>query len=1156
MSFQRRKPLSLFFLTFLMTVILLMPLSASPLHAEDNPNPYLKSFELAAEDNFEEARKVFKEILESDPSSRRATNSLSLIDDVLNNRVDREAVVNTFKAYYFIDLEMWAEALEALNNALEITPDIIVVHFDRGALYMQLMQFDNAMADFSKTIELDPSYASAYFGRGITHLINNDRNTAISDFTSAIEVNPAMKDAYLARGEAHSSEGNYLRAISDFTWLIENDLSNVALAYYKRAVAHDREDKFIQAISDYTKALELGYKDNEIYSSRGMAYYMSYQYEKAIIDLTHYIELEPDNPYAYNSRAFIHEKNGRFNEAITDYTKVIEMLPQDQRAYYDRSNAYFNGPNDIEKGCADLKEACRLNECEDFSTRGHHGKKCNSSPVDKELLKAGKNPREVLVGSGIKFTGEEFIKAAEERRMDVVRLFVDAGMDINIDGMGKSKALTTATFNGHYDIVKYLIEKGADLSVTNYGGNNALMEAVRSNKTEIVKLLIKSGIDLNAIDNQRKTVLYSVKTAEMAKLLLDSGANINFTNAYGGPLNSLVHYNNVEVARVFIEHGAPINAIDKYGSTPLNQAASEGKLAIARFLVEHGADIDIKDDEGTSALEYALNNKDLDMIELLKKAGAKISKEQTLIRAIMRGKKETVKELIRDGADVNYLTLGYKPKTPLLIALNLGYTDIVKILIDNKVDINFVNDRISSPLTHVTEQGDINNVKLLIEAGADLNGGALCEFLCNNYTPLIAALYAEVDIKIIELLLDSGAKVDLMSSARNSNAPPRNALMSAIWLDSREIVNILLRHGANPLLKNEDWSAMEIVQKEGRTEIIALFEVNIKEREAKLKVNRTAMKGRQKRALKKLEKTGLTYNAKSFLGVVGSGDIKKIKLFLKAGMSLENRDIEGETALTIAVRKGNMTLINELINLGADINTHSYTGATPLSVASGINALETAALLLKRKANIDSVDARTNTPLSIAIQEDHNEMAHLLLNNGADPNFTGHTLWFSIYSNDTTMVKILLDKGVDPNIMKDCKFSCDYGMPMISAIIYNYIETVKLLISYGADVNVLIDGALNGNSGTALMIASANGHREIVKLLLANNADPNGSDYDGNTALLWAANAGETEIVKLLIAVGANLNARGWSGSALENAREDGNKELINILEAAAKAGP
>ena len=200
------------------------------------------------------------------------------------------------------------------------------------------------------------------------------------------------------------------------------------------------------------------------------------------------------------------------------------------------------------------------------------------------------------------------------------------------------------------------------------------------------------------------------------------------------------------------------------------------------------------------------------------------------------------------------------------------------MLIYNKVDINFKGDRIPLPLTFAAEQGDMNYVELLIGAGADLNGGAFCEFLCNDGTPLILAADGYGDVKIIELLLENGAKVDAMGSS-SSEVPYKSALMPATWRNRIETVTLLLKYGANPLLRNEYGSAMETAKKEGHREIIALFEVNIREREAKLKVNIAEMSGRQKRALKKLEKNGLTYDAESFLAIVKSGNIKRYDYF-------------------------------------------------------------------------------------------------------------------------------------------------------------------------------------------------------------------------------------------------------------------------------------
>ena len=195
-----------------------------------------KGIALALESRFLEARKIFEEILRFEPSSIRAINSLSLIDDVLSKKISKKTALKSFDAYYFINKDMWPEAIEELNKALEITPDIAVNHYNRAVSYFMTGQYKKAIDDFTKTVELDPSNDWAYYVRGVTHLENDDRGNAISDFTMAIEQNPSMKEAYLARGESYAEGGNYLRAVRDLTWLIENDPPNAARGLLQESI--------------------------------------------------------------------------------------------------------------------------------------------------------------------------------------------------------------------------------------------------------------------------------------------------------------------------------------------------------------------------------------------------------------------------------------------------------------------------------------------------------------------------------------------------------------------------------------------------------------------------------------------------------------------------------------------------------------------------------------------------------------------------------------------------------------------------------------------------------------------------------------------------------------------------------------------------------
>lgn len=77
----------------------------------------------------------------------------------------------------------------------------------------------------------------------------------------------------------------------------------------------------------------------------------------------------------------------------------------------------------------------------------------------------------------------------------------------------------------------------------------------------------------------------------MVKLLLDHGANPNLTNWLGGSyLHLLALQGNMELAKLMINYGADINAIDdEYCTTPFGWAAKYGQTEMVAFLLEQGA---------------------------------------------------------------------------------------------------------------------------------------------------------------------------------------------------------------------------------------------------------------------------------------------------------------------------------------------------------------------------------------------------------------------------------------------------------------------------------------------------------------------------------------------------------------------------------------
>ena len=128
-------------------------------------------------------------------------------------------------------------------------------------------------------------------------------------------------------------------------------------------------------------------------------------------------------------------------------------------------------------------------------------------------------------------------------------------------------------------------------------------------------------------------------------------------------------------------------------NAPLHIAADRGSLAIIKYMVRHGARINVLDDYGSTPLTISIFNDSFPAATFLLKNGADpnfISKNQhaqaiPLFTAIKRNSPSMVKMLLDRGAD--FKIEGFDDLTPLQFAACSGNLEILKLLLAKDDDI-------------------------------------------------------------------------------------------------------------------------------------------------------------------------------------------------------------------------------------------------------------------------------------------------------------------------------------------------------------------------------------------------------------------------------------------------------------------------------------
>ena len=123
------------------------------------------------------------------------------------------------------------------------------------------------------------------------------------------------------------------------------------------------------------------------------------------------------------------------------------------------------------------------------------------------------------------------IEASKNGHIEIVKVMIEKGLDINtLDDVGYT-ALSYAALNGYLDVVDLLIEYGADVNVTNHWGGNALVQAAFFGHVDIAKILIDNGANMNVTIHGDSLVVYAAKNGfdDLVEHLINAGATYKYS---------------------------------------------------------------------------------------------------------------------------------------------------------------------------------------------------------------------------------------------------------------------------------------------------------------------------------------------------------------------------------------------------------------------------------------------------------------------------------------------------------------------------------------------------------------------------------------------------------------------------------------------------
>ena len=346
--------------------------------------------------------------------------------------------------------------------------------------------------------------------------------------------------------------------------------------------------------------------------------------------------------------------------------------------------------------------------------------------------------------------------------------------------------------------VVQLIENGADVHQRNILYETPLLH------------LVKDQSDTNSMSDE--------DFIEIAKMLIDRGAEIDAIDKRGfTSLHNAAYSNNSNAVQLLIENGANVSKKSRNSLyTSLHLASIKGCKCVVQIQLQKGACsvINHKTASGYTALDYAHDKGFLEISYILLDHGGKSEiYANQLLTAVMRNQLYKVKYLIRKGANLETKHDEYDVthSTPLIIASRNGCKAIVQILLMHGANINAKDFIGLSALSYAIENNHQDIAKLLIKYKANVNEPKMPLF-----SPLTIALYHR-HFEMGRLLLENGADINAQQIRCNSTF-----LIGAIYDGQEDKVLWLIKNGAS-LKKNYGRRPFEFSLAEKRLDIFKMI---------------------------------------------------------------------------------------------------------------------------------------------------------------------------------------------------------------------------------------------------------------------------------------------------------------------------------------------
>lgn len=519
---------------------------------------------------------------------------------------------------------------------------------------------------------------------------------------------------------------------------------------------------------------------------------------------------------------------------------------------------------------------------------------------------------------------------------------------------------------------------------------------------------------------------------------------------------------------------------------------------------------------------------------------ARAASERLLQSVVRRGDEEALSFLLGNGIRTERLS-GIEGGVLLERAIYHGQTEMAKRIALAGANPNCGNG-MSTPLLWAIDVEDLDFVKILLEAGANVN----VSYEDSPDTPLSDAVYKNY-VSCVSILLESGAKVDMSTSTEDEGwfdfywEGPRLPVLDYAYLMGYTTIYRLLLERSSIAKSSMTISGIVSAARAGPSQLDAYLDQKSNDDDTK--------------------RTTLLENALVSAIRHDTGDMA-IDVLLDFNVHPDTPTLERLDQLPLCQAIPNIDLVGRLIDAGADLQRPevmlsaaseqrnfdclSYLitsglnlqalGSIGLGKAIWSNNMDIMKLLLQSGAPATGYDYDGSRLVAVAVRMQNRQALQLLIQHGADVNDVGRNGRRPIHSAaekaDLEMAKVLVEKGafLDHSGLRGNRFGTVLETWAIFTKELRISDVFTYLLENGAPVNApeVMRGALRSNSLLTILILKS-AEDDVIRQVLEKGARVNERRLayisEARTPVQAAAEMGRLGLVKELCEKGADINA-------------------------------